>query len=95
VAVAYGFFVHHETDNVGVAVVDIESGQSYQGWLMETDGTIVVKAANNIPLGHKIALVPMVDGDKVMKYGYPIGKATKVIGEGEHVHTHNLKSLRW
>ena len=92
---AYGFFVHHETDNVGVAVVDIEKGQSYRGWLMETDGSVEVQAASNIPLGHKIALRPIAEGDKVIKYGYPIGKAVQSIGKGEHVHTHNLKSLRW
>jgi (2R)-sulfolactate sulfo-lyase subunit alpha len=93
--VTYGFFVHHDADNVGVAVVDIEKGQSYKGWLMETDGSVEVVAVGNIPLGHKIALAPLAAGDKIVKYGYPIGKAVQAIAKGEHVHTHNLKSLRW
>ncbi|MCL4466069.1 MAG: UxaA family hydrolase [Chloroflexi bacterium] len=91
----YGFFVHHDADNVGVAVVDIEKGQAYKGWLMETDGSVEVVAAGNIPLGHKIALAPVATGEKVIKYGYPIGKAVQPIAKGEHVHSHNLKSLRW
>ena len=92
---AYGFFVHHNGDNVGVAVVDIEKGRSYTGWLMETDGSVELQATSDVPLGHKIALAPIAEGDKVIKYGYPIGKAVAAIGKGEHVHTQNLKSLRW
>lgn len=52
-----------------------------------------VKAKNDIPFGHKIAVRPIDDGQKVIRYGYPIGIATKSIGAGEHVHAHNMRSL--
>jgi len=45
-----------------------------------------------IPAGHKFALVPHDSGDVVVKYGYPIGRATAPIAPGAHVHTHNLRT---
>ena len=46
----------------------------------------------NIPIGHKIALKNIKEGEFVIKYGLNIGVATKDIKKGEWVHTHNLKS---
>ncbi|MBQ8494325.1 MAG: altronate dehydratase [Clostridia bacterium] len=40
--------------------------------------------------GHKIALQNISAGEKVIKYGYPIGTATQDIPVGAHVHSHNL-----
>ncbi len=48
--------------------------------------------AVNIETGHKSALVDIAEGEKVIKYGFPIGHATQPIAKGEHVHTHNLKT---
>ena len=31
-------------------------------------------------------------GEKIIKYGAPIGSATEPIAAGAHVHTHNLQS---
>ena len=42
--------------------------------------------------GMKYALCDIAAGEKVMKYGFPIGAATADIRAGEKVHTHNLKS---
>jgi urease beta subunit len=36
----------------------------------------------------------MKEGDKVIKYGAVIGQATRPIRVGDHVHVHNMKSLR-
>ncbi len=46
----------------------------------------------NLENGHKYAKNPINKGDKVIKYGFPIGIATENINEGEHVHSHNLKT---
>jgi hypothetical protein len=43
-------------------------------------------------LGHKIARVAVATGDRVVKYGAPIGRASRPIAKGDHVHTHNLRS---
>ncbi len=42
--------------------------------------------------GHKYAKRDIVKGEKIIKYGYPIGKATSDIKENEHIHSHNLKT---
>lgn len=48
--------------------------------------------AVNIETGHKKAICHINKGEKVMKYGFPIGIATEDINEGDHVHSHNLKT---
>ena len=40
--------------------------------------------------GHKYALCDIRHGEQIIKYGYPIGRATADIGKGDHVHTHNM-----
>lgn len=46
----------------------------------------------NLENGHKYALCDIEKGSQVIKYGYPIGIATDNIKEGEHVHSHNVKT---
>lgn len=53
---------------------------------------VLLKAAGEIPAGHKVALRPIRVGEAVIKYGDPIGRATQDIAPGEHVHTHNLRT---
>jgi altronate dehydratase small subunit len=47
-----------------------------------------------IPFGHKVAIVAIRQGETVVKYGASIGRATADIAPGEHVHVHNLRSVR-
>ena len=75
--------VHDKKDTVGVIVVEgIKAGQELTGWVMEDDSTIKVKALNDVPIGHKVALKD-------------IGKAVAAIKRGEHAHVHNMKTKRW
>ncbi|MBO5295594.1 MAG: altronate dehydratase [Clostridia bacterium] len=46
----------------------------------------------NLKDGHKYAIRDILLGENVIKYGNPIGHATKSIKKGEHVHTHNMKT---
>jgi altronate hydrolase len=50
------------------------------------------QSADGIPDGHKIARQAIPAGSPVIKYGDPIGIATRDIAAGEWVHTHNLRS---
>ena len=52
-------------------------------------------AKHDIPIGHKVALKDLKDGDTVIKYGEDIGKMVANTGTGEHVHTQNCKTKRW
>jgi len=89
------YIVHGEGDTVGVMTVDVKKGQTLRGWNMATDKTLRAKAAQNIPLGHKIALVDASKGEEVVKYDQSIGTASRQISKGQHVHTQNLKTARW
>ena len=90
------FLVHDSADTVGVIVVEgIEAGQDMTGWVMDTDETITVKSLDPIPLGHKVALVDIKNGDTIIKYDNDIGKAVADINKGGHCHVHNTKTKRW
>jgi altronate dehydratase len=52
----------------------------------------VIVTTESVPLGHKVAARDIAAGEKIIKYGAPIGSATCAIRAGEHVHTHNLRS---
>jgi len=77
-----------ERDNVATALQPIEVGRN-----LDVNG-VTVPVTESIPSGHKIALRPIHTGEAVIKYGSPIGLATKEIAAGMHVHTHNLASTR-
>ena len=88
--------IHDEKDNVGVVVIEkITSNQDCACWIMENDKTITIQSLNEIPLGHKIAMVDLNEGDTILKYGQDIGKVVKSIKKGEHVHVHNVKTKKW
>ena len=70
----------HPTDDVAVAVEAVKKGEAVLG----------VTAREDIPAGHKLALRPIQAGETVLKYGMPIGHATRPIAAGEWVHAHNL-----
>ncbi len=46
----------------------------------------------NLEDGHKYALRDIKCGEDIIKYGNPIGHAVCDIKQGEHVHTHNVKT---
>jgi (2R)-sulfolactate sulfo-lyase subunit alpha len=90
------FIVHDKHDTVGVVVVeDVQPGKELEGWIMETDETIKVKALDAVPLGHKVALKDIGEGETILKYGADIGKAVQPIRKGGHAHVQNIKTKRW
>jgi (2R)-sulfolactate sulfo-lyase subunit alpha len=89
------FLVHAPGDSVGVAVEPIAAGEKVEGVVLADNSTTAIAAKDPIPLGHKIALVPLSPGDSVTKYGESIGRAKVAIAPGQHLHVHNVKSARW
>ena len=90
------FVVHDKADSVGVIVVEtVEANTEMSGWIMETDETITVTALDPIPIGHKVALSRIGNGDTILKYGHDIGKIVSPVKKGGHVHVHNAKTKRW
>jgi len=76
----------HENDNVLVLVQPLRVGDAY------TLGGETFLSALDLGIGHKIARRNIQPGEKILKYGVPIGSAFTSIRAGDHVHLHNLKS---
>ncbi len=93
---ATDIIIHDEKDNVGVVVIEkITPNQDCSCWIMENNGNVKIKSLNEIPLGHKIAMIDFKIGDTIIKYGHDIGKVVQNIKKGEHVHVHNVKTKKW
>lgn len=80
------FLLLNEHDNVLVARQAAPEGASITLEAGE------VQLARAIPLAHKVARHDIAEGTKILKYGMPIGIATRNIAAGEHVHIHNIRS---
>jgi len=74
-------------DNVGVVIREAAVGDTLEG----SDGRCI-EATAEIPKNHKVALVEISKGDRVIKYGEVIGIATEQVEQGGWIHTHNLRS---
>ncbi len=71
-------------DNVAVARAGIYAGQEIR------IGGKTIQAQTVVPAGHKIALADIAAGGPVIRYGLVIGRASRPIETGEHVHEHNV-----
>ena len=74
----------HPADDVAVARTAIAAGTVLAG----PGGDL--RAMDDVPAGHKIALRAIGAGTPVRKYGQVIGVATTDVEAGRHVHVHNL-----
>jgi (2R)-sulfolactate sulfo-lyase subunit alpha len=90
-----GILLHEASDDVGVAAMDLKAGEEVEAVTLEGKFVTQVKPVEDIPLGHKIAMHALPAEKHVIEYGRPIGYAVAPIALGEHVHVHNIKSLRW
>jgi (2R)-sulfolactate sulfo-lyase subunit alpha len=77
-----------------VAVADLEPGEVH-GAVLASGERLARRLLHRVPLGHKFAMADLSVGDEVIEYGVRIGVASRAIGTGEYVHTHNLRSARW
>ena len=84
--------VLHSRDNVATALIDIEAGTLVRVKVGDQTKQLIVRRA--IPFAHKFAIENIEEGQPAYKYGEIIGKAIKPIKVGQHVHTHNLESIR-
>lgn len=87
--------VAHPSDNVAtlldmferarcVALIDLE---------LTVIGTLELQAA--VGIAHKLAIREIAKGTPVVKFGEQIGIATSTIRPGDHVHVHNISSVRF
>lgn len=71
-------------DHVATALRDLAAGE-----VLDHHGRAITVRAD-IPKGHKVAIRAAKAGEDVLKYGWPIGRATADITVGDHVHVHNV-----
>lgn len=78
----------HEEDNVAMALSDFAADSTV------TVNGISVVFADAVPYGHKFAVKRIGADAPVIKFAETIGAAKRAIAIGEHVHVHNVRSLR-
>lgn len=80
------FLLLHPDDNVLVCRQAAPAGAP-----LALDGRMIA-LPTAIEVGHKIARRELHPGDKVIKYGAPIGSMTAPCPPAGHVHLHNMQS---
>ncbi len=83
-----------QTDNTATMLRDAAAGENVAAALAGGAEVKTVTLRENIAFGHKLALNDIKAGDEIFKYGEVIGCASAPIACGEHVHVHNVESLR-
>ena len=88
--------VHDRRDNVGVVVIEgLKAGTEMLCVVTHDNSDFKLTAKADIPIGHKVALTDLKEGDTIIKYGEDIGRMVGPAEKGGHVHVHNLKTKRW
>ena len=78
-------------DNVAI-LIDPAAAGDIAALTGEAQGEITLREA--VPYGHKCATRAIAPGDDILKYGQVVGRAMATIAAGQHVHVHNVESLR-
>ena len=76
-------------DNVAVVAQPVDMGET----VLIVEKAQTIKALESIRTGHKIAIAPIANGELIIKYGIPIGRATQDIAVGNWVHVHNVEDI--
>ena len=88
------FLAHHEGDLVAVATRDLDPGP-VEGAYLRGPAPVTVDLREKVPLGHKLALADIAEGQDIIEYGQRVGVAIRDIPRGAYVHVHNVRSARW
>ena len=75
-------------DDVVTVLATVQPGHSIR-WV----GGRPIPAREEIPVGHKVAIRAVAEGEPIRKYGWAIGTARVPIVPGDCVHTHNLGAV--
>jgi LDH2 family malate/lactate/ureidoglycolate dehydrogenase len=83
-----------QPDDDVAAVLEAAAADTTLAVTLGTSGKTVgdLTLRQEVPFGHKVAIRDIDKGKPVHRYGFPIGIATADIKQGEHVHSHNMRS---
>jgi altronate hydrolase len=79
------FLKIHSADNVLVALTDLREGEEIS---LDDFHCLLV---TDVPAKHKFAMTDLAIGDKIIMYGFLIGRAVEPIRKGETITTRNLR----
>ena len=79
------YILINPADNVSVALAPLKAGSK-----IDLNGGFVLR--DDIPQGHKFAVVYIPKGGNVIKYGFPIGHVTQDVAQGCHIDYNILKT---
>ena len=74
----------HAADTVAIARLPLAAGRQV------LVGGARIELRDDVPAGHKLALRSIPPGGPIVRYRESIGRASRAIAPGEHVHTHNV-----
>ena len=78
-----------KTDNVATALTPLGTGQvRLLGDAVQPE----ILCVEDVPVGHKIALADLAEGEMIVKYGVVIGRTTKPVRAGSWVHLPVMRS---
>jgi altronate dehydratase small subunit len=84
----------HPDDNVANLIGPGHRGQTVRCTVEGRSDAELVELVDDLPSNHKLARRDIAADEPILKYGLSIGKASRPIRRGEHVHAHNIESNR-
>ena len=82
----FKFIIIEPSDNCATAFEDIPN----KSVVNVGENSFIIN--QDIPFGHKFALVDIKKGKDIIKYAEVIGFATENISKGDWIHIHNIAS---
>ena len=84
-----------QRDDDVAAVLEAAAAHAAVAVTLGTSGKTVgdLTLRQEVPFGHKVAVRDIGKGKPVHRYGFAIGIATVDIKQGDHVHSHNMRSM--
>src|SRR2546423_4090185 len=83
-------FCVNQADNVATLLDEMTAPDAVR--VLGGASAVELKSLEPIALGHKIALCDIATGQRIIKFGVQIGRASHEIRAGQWVHLHNCKS---
>ena len=80
------FLKINPADSVVVCLTEKKKGE-----IIEVDGQRIT-LNQDTPAGHKVLIKNVMEGENIIKYGYPIGHARQALKAGDWVNENNLKT---
>ena len=80
------FLKINPADSVVVCLTEKKKGE-----IIEVDGQRIT-LNQDTPAGHKVLIKDVMEGENIIKYGYPIGHARQALKAGDWVNENNLKT---